>query len=378
VAGLTLERVTKRFLSRGAGTAAVDGVDLLVADGEFLAVLGPSGSGKTTLLRLIAGLEPVDAGTIRLGPTTVSAPGLHVPPERRRVGVVFQSYALWPHMTVKRNVGYALEVRRVRGATYDRRVAAALATVGLGGFEGRRPAELSGGQRQRVALARCLAMEPSVVLLDEPLASLDVHLRAALQEEFTAFHRHTGATMLYVTHDQAEAMALANRVAVMDSGRIVQYAPPLDLYRRPATTFVADFIGNPPMNLIPAEAHREDGKLLVRAEGLTVSPLPFTDALAQALTHGPALTIGIRPEHLSIGQADRADRIDGLPFANENMGPESLVTIVIADERRVTARLFTDEHVKLGERVALTFKPADLTLFDARGVRIANDLPADA
>ena len=243
MAGLTLERVTKRFPSSGTGTAAVDGVDLVVADGEFLAVLGPSGSGKTTLLRLVAGLEAVDEGTIRLGPTMVSAPGLHVPPERRRVGVVFQSYALWPHMTVKRNVGYALEVRRVRGANYDRRVAAALATVGLGGLEDRRPAELSGGQRQRVALARCLAMEPSVVLLDEPLASLDVHLRAALQEEFTAFHRHTGATMLYVTHDQGEAMALADRVAVMEAGRLIQVAPPATLYREPATPMVARFVG---------------------------------------------------------------------------------------------------------------------------------------
>ena len=243
MASLTLAGVTKRFGAPGDGVTAVDRMDFAVADGEFVAVLGPSGCGKTTLLRLVAGFEALDDGRIALGEATVSAPGVHVPPERRPVGVVFQSYALWPHMTVKRTVGYPLEVRRIRGRDYDRRVAAALATVGLTGLDHRRPAELSGGQRQRVALARCLAMEPSVVLLDEPLANLDVHLRAALQDEFTAFHRATRATMLYITHDQAEAMALADRIVVMDAGRPVQVAPPATLYREPATPMVARFVG---------------------------------------------------------------------------------------------------------------------------------------
>ena len=243
MAGLTLDGVTKRF-GPGAGAApAVDEVSLTVADGEFVALLGPSGSGKTTLLRLIAGFETPDRGQIRLGDTTVSAPGCFVPPERRRVGVVFQTYALWPHMTVKRNVGYPLEVRRVAAREYDRRVATALTTVGLTGLEDRRPAEISGGQCQRVALARCLVMEPSVVLLDEPLANLDVHLRAALLEEFVVFHRATGATMLYITHDQTEAMALADRIAVLDGGRLVQVASPAALYREPATSMVARFVG---------------------------------------------------------------------------------------------------------------------------------------
>jgi iron(III) transport system ATP-binding protein len=174
------------------------------------------------------------------------------------VGVVFQSYALWPHMTVKRNVGYALEVRGVKGAEYDRRVGAALATVGLAEFAERRPASLSGGQRQRVALARCLAMEPRLVLLDEPLANLDVHLRAAMQDEFAQFHRATRATMLYVTHDQAEALALADRVAVMDGGRLVQLADPKTLYREPATAMVAGFIGRGAV--VPARLlERENG-----------------------------------------------------------------------------------------------------------------------
>ena len=236
---LAIESVVKRF---GAVTA-VDRVSLDVADGEFLAVLGPSGCGKTTLLRLIAGFETVDAGRIAFGARDVSGARLHVPPEERRVGIVFQTYALWPHMSVARNVGYALEVAGVKGEAYRARVAAALATVGLDGYGERRPAQLSGGQRQRVALARCLAMEPAVVLLDEPLANLDAHLRASMLDEFAAFHAKTRATMVYITHDQGEAMALADRIAVMDQGRLAQLADPRTLYREPASAMVGAFIG---------------------------------------------------------------------------------------------------------------------------------------
>ncbi len=228
-----------------AGTAApaVDGVTLDVAAGEFLALLGPSGCGKSTLLRMVAGFERLDAGRIAVGGRTLSGPGTHVPPEERRIGLVFQSYALWPHMTVAGNVAYPLETARVPKPDRERRVRAALETVGLIGYEARRPAELSGGQRQRVALARCLVMSPELVLLDEPLANLDVHLRAAMEEEFADFHAKTGATMVYVTHDQAEAMALATRIAVLDHGRLAQVAPPRTLYREPATPMVAGFVG---------------------------------------------------------------------------------------------------------------------------------------
>ena len=248
-----MRQVTKRF-----GTvAAVENVSLDVRDGELVALLGPSGCGKTTMLRLIAGFEPVTAGEIAFDGKVMSALDRHVPPEQRRVGIVFQSYALWPHMSVGANVGYPLRVEKVDGAEYERRVDAALATVGLAGFESRRPAELSGGQRQRVALARCLVMQPTFVLLDEPLANLDVHLRAAMEEEFVQFHEKTGATMVYITHDQAEAMALADRVAVMDQGRLVQVADPRTLYEEPATTMVANFIGRGVV--IPAVVDGADG-----------------------------------------------------------------------------------------------------------------------
>ena len=238
-AAVELGGVARRFGQR----TALDDIDLTVAQGEFLALLGPSGCGKTTLLRLLAGFDAPDRGTIRIGGRLVAGPGTMVPAEDRGIGMVFQSYALWPHMTVRENVDYALRLRRLPAADRTRRADEALAAVGLTDRADARPETLSGGQRQRVALARCLAMAPALVLMDEPLANLDVHLRDALQAEFRRLHRQLGATVVYVTHDQAEAMALADRVAVMDHGRLQQVAPPRRLYAEPATGMVADFVG---------------------------------------------------------------------------------------------------------------------------------------
>ena len=239
MARLTIDRVTKSY-----GTfRALDDVSLGVDDGGFVAILGPSGCGKTTLLRQIAGFDKPDAGRILIGDAVVSTPERQVPPERRRIGIVFQSYALWPHMSVGENVAYGLNVAGVKDPERERRVNAALSLVELDGFADRPPALLSGGQRQRVALARCLVTEPSLVLLDEPLANLDVHLRASMEREFVHFHERTGTTMIYITHNQAEAMALADRIAVMDKGRVLQVATPALLYREPANATVARFIG---------------------------------------------------------------------------------------------------------------------------------------
>ena len=255
--------VTLRGVRRAAGeTVIIDDLTLDIRDGEFLTLLGPSGCGKTTLLRMLAGFEPVAAGEIRFAGALMSAPGHHVPPEDRRVGMVFQSYALWPHLDVGGNVGYALRVRGMRPGERAVRIAEALETVGLPGFERRRIDSLSGGQRQRVALARCLAMQPRLVLLDEPLANLDAHLREVMVDEFRRFHEASGATMVYVTHDQAEAMALADRVAVMDGGRLEQIAPPRELYRAPESEMVARFVGHG--QLVPVEVMgAEDGLLRV-------------------------------------------------------------------------------------------------------------------
>ncbi len=239
MAQLTLERLSKDF-----GTIrAVDGVTLTVEDGEFLALLGPSGCGKTTILRLIAGFERPTSGRVLFDGTEMSGSGAHVPPEQRRVGIVFQSYALWPHMSVADNVGYPLRVAGVNARDRRGPVLDALTTVGLESLAARRPADLSGGQRQRVALARCLVMKPRILLFDEPLANLDVHLRAAMQGEFVDLHRKTRTTIVYITHDQAEAMAMADRIAVMSDGHIEQTAAPEILYDEPETPMVGNFIG---------------------------------------------------------------------------------------------------------------------------------------
>ena len=239
-----MAKLTVQGLSKGyEGHRVLDDLSFSVDDGEFLAVLGPSGCGKTTLLRLVAGFETADAGTIDIGDRRVFGAGRALAPEKRRVGVVFQSYALWPHMTVGENIAFGLEVARVGRKDRERRVDEALQVVGLEGSARRRPHTLSGGQRQRVALARCLVTEPSLVFLDEPLANLDVHLRQSLRQEFRAFHRRTGTTMVYITHDQAEAMELADRVAVLDAGRLLQIDTPQGLYERPAHESVARFLG---------------------------------------------------------------------------------------------------------------------------------------
>ena len=257
MADLTLNRIRKTF----GATVAVDSISLDAPQGCFLALLGPSGCGKTTILRLIAGFEVASGGSIVHGRTVWSDAdgGIHVPAEKRRVSVVFQSYALWPHLTVAGNVGYPLRVARENRSNRDAAVRKALETVGLSGYGERQPAQLSGGQRQRVALARCLVMRPEVVVLDEPLANLDAHLRVTMMEVFSAFHRQTGATMIYVTHDQAEAMALADRIAVMFDGRIEQTDSPEGVYGRPANETVAQFIGEGAVLTVPVLRRTGDG-----------------------------------------------------------------------------------------------------------------------
>ncbi len=240
MAKLILNRLSKSF---GGGKPAVNDVSMTIREGGFLALLGPSGCGKTTVLRMIAGFEQPSDGAILLGERVLADAGSMVPPERRNMAMVFQSYALWPHMTVAENTGYPLKVRGITGERYRRKVMDALATVRLDAYAERRPSELSGGQRQRVALARCLVTEPDVVLLDEPLANLDRHLRQEMEETFREFHATSGATMVYVTHDQAEAMALATDVAVMSEGRLLQMAPPAELYARPEGRLVGSLVG---------------------------------------------------------------------------------------------------------------------------------------
>jgi iron(III) transport system ATP-binding protein len=306
VARLTLTDVSRRF----GETSALDRVSIDVADGELLAVLGPSGCGKTTLLRAVAGFDPVDSGRIAIGDRVVSDENQHVPPEERRVGIVFQSYALWPHMSVAENVGYPLKVAKVPVTEREQRIREALALVGLADFGRRRPAELSGGQRQRVALARCLIAAPSLVLLDEPLANLDVHLRAAMEAELASLHRRTSTTMVFITHDQIEAMALADRIAVMDKGQVLQVASPAALYREPASEAVARFVGEGMVVPVTVQGPAGDGQARVTIGGVGVT----VRAPAGAVTKGRA-SVCLRPRDLTLGErgtpalAARAERL---------------------------------------------------------------------
>lgn len=274
---IRIEDVSKHF----GRTAALDGVSLDLPAGSFTALLGASGCGKTTLLRLIAGFEEPTGGRILFDDAVVCDRDGAVPPERRNVGVVFQSYALWPHLSVAENVAYPLRTRGQAKAEIARRVGEVLATTGLEGMAERSPDALSGGQRQRVALARCLVAEARVIVFDEPLANLDVHLRAAMMEGFRDLHRRTGATVVYVTHDQGEALALADRVAVLEGGRIAQFAPPETLYAAPRNRLVAEFVGRGRLVAAVAEAggggrvevRLGDRRFLARGEEVAAGPV---------------------------------------------------------------------------------------------------------
>ncbi|MEM6774396.1 MAG: ABC transporter ATP-binding protein, partial [Pseudomonadota bacterium] len=263
MAGVSFSGVRKDY----GDFRAVEGLDLEIHEGEFVALLGPSGCGKTTTLRMLAGLEFPSSGEIRIGERVVN----DLPPGERDIAMVFQSYALYPHMTVARNIEYPLKKRGVPGPERRARVAEAAQMLQLTALMDRKPRELSGGQQQRVALGRALVRDPQVFLLDEPLSNLDAKLRGYMRAELIELHRRLGRTMVYVTHDQLEAMTMADRIAVMLSGRLQQFAPPQEVYRAPANRFVAGFIGMPSMNLIDGELHREGGGFRFRGAGMDLA-----------------------------------------------------------------------------------------------------------
>ncbi len=285
--GVTITGLAKRYGDVGA----VAGLDLAVRPGELVALLGPSGCGKTTTLRLVAGFITPDGGEIRVGDRVLSSPTGVIPPERRRMAMIVQSYALWPHMTVARNVAYGLRFAGVPRAERERRVEAMLQVVQLGGYGARYPGELSGGQQQRVAVARALVVEPEILLLDEPLSNLDASLREEMRFEIRRLHEQFGITTLYVTHDQAEAMVISDRVAVLRDGRVVQVGAPQELFERPRTRFVAEFIGK--TNLIDAIA---EGPGTVARGGLRLR------VAADGLTPRVPAVVSIRPHQIALGR----------------------------------------------------------------------------
>jgi spermidine/putrescine transport system ATP-binding protein len=290
---LTITAARRTFTTpEGKSFAALDGIDLVVGEGEFVTLLGPSGCGKTTLLRAIAGFEDLDGGRLLLDGNDLA----QLPPHRRPVNTVFQSYALFPHMTVARNVGYALEVRGVSSTERQSRVADALAKVGLMGMDNRKPAQLSGGQRQRVALARAIVAEPRLLLLDEPLSALDRNLRQAMQLELKDLQSRLGIAFVFVTHDQEEALTMSDRIVVMRKGRIEQTGSPREVFRRPASRFVAEFIGE--TNLFPGQV----------ANGTLVTDTGLRLSVPKGVADGPATAV-LRPTDFALGQSGLTGRV---------------------------------------------------------------------
>jgi len=350
MAGIALDGVTKRF----GAVVAVRDVTLSVADREFVTLLGPSGCGKTTLLRLIAGFVRPDAGEIRVDGAALSTPERVVPPEQRGMGMVFQSYAVWPHKTVYENVAFGLEVRRVPRAEVRARVARVLELVNLGGLEARYPAQLSGGQQQRVALARSLVVEPSILLLDEPLSNLDAKLRERMRGELKELQRRTGITFVYVTHDQAEAMALSDRIAVMAEGRVLQYGGPREVYARPASRAVADFMGL--VNIVPGRVVRAAGEaslVAVCGEHTVAVPLP------PGAAEGQAVQVAVRPESLAL----TGEGIAGKVVEATYLGNLVDCHVTLQDGTRVRVQAGSGESLAVGQRVRVSVDGAACTVF---------------
>jgi ABC-type sugar transport system ATPase subunit len=354
--GIRLEGVEKRYHDQ----PVLEGLNFEVREGEFMAVVGPSGCGKSTLMRIVAGVEPVQGGRVFVGGKDVT--GAH--PGRRGLAMVFQDYALYPHMTVEKNLSFGLRARRVPKPQIHERVQRTAETLGLSGLLDRKPSQLSGGQRQRVALGRAMVGEPRAYLMDEPLSNLDAALRVQMRAELIEFHQRVAGTVLYVTHDQVEAMTMGDRVAVMRDGRFEQIGSSTEVYERPANTFVATFLGSPKMNLLPGRVRAEAGRAVVTA-----------GSLEWQLAEGPVrlpeqLTVGYRPEAVRIA-VEHHSTPDHAVFTaperfRENLGSEVILHHTLGDVA-VTARLPSLEARMLDGEVRFAVPASELHLFTPEG-----------
>jgi ABC-type sugar transport system ATPase subunit len=367
VARVELQAVTKEYPGK---IPALRGIDLGVDDGSLFVVVGPSGSGKSTLLRLVAGLDDVTSGTILIDGRNVAG----VPPHNRDVAMVFQMPALYPHLPVYENLAFGLRKRRLSEKEIGARIDEIAGLLGIGELVLRKPAMLSGGERQRVALGRALVRRPSLVLLDEPLSNLDAPLRAALRTDLARLRSRLGLTMILVTHDQAEALALGSRVAVLAGGQIEQVGPPLEVYDRPATRFVGQFFGAPPMNVLTCEVIFEDHQAILRLPGDDAPRRTFdrhAPFLAPIAARGNALVeMGVRAEHVLAGHAllsaqpETVLRIDGRLEQVESLGHESLATCSVGSERVVRVRLPRANPLRIGDTIALGLELRHALWFD--------------
>ena len=357
MATVTFDHVWKKY----GDVVAVQDLNLEIADSEFMVLVGPSGCGKTTSLRMIAGLEEISEGTLRIGDRVVN----DVPPKDRDIAMVFQSYALYPHMSVRDNMAFGLKLRKVPKADIEKRVADAAGILSLEKYLDRKPKELSGGQRQRVALGREIVREPAVFLMDEPLSNLDAKLRVQTRAEIARIHQRLGTTMVYVTHDQIEAMTMGTRIAVMSEGLLMQVGTPQTLYDSPANRFVAGFIGSPSMNFIDVtlEGTGADAKLV--GAGGWVVPLPRRLAESVAAQGVRKIIAGFRPEHLDIGEAgSEATAFQGKADVVEYLGNEELLHVTAANQD-IVAIVGSEHRVKPGDILTLALPMDKLHLFDA-------------
>jgi len=352
MAKVHFRQVTKRY----GDLEVIHGIDLDVADGEFIVIVGPSGCGKSTLLRMVAGLETITGGEISIGDRVVNA----LEPKDRDIAMVFQNYALYPHMSVYGNMAYGLKIRGMSKADIDTRVKRAAEILELGPLLERKPRQLSGGQRQRVAMGRAIVREPAVFLFDEPLSNLDAKLRVQMRFEIQKLHRRLGTTSLYVTHDQVEAMTLAQRMVVMNAGRAEQIGTPMEVYQNPATVFVAGFIGSPAMNFIDGRS-MDDGRIQLDGSGVLIVP--------KAPAAGKKITIGIRPEHLTPSKPSEANLVGSVEVI-EALGADTLLHVAVAG-RTIIARLPAGTPAEVGEPIALAADRDRIYMFDAdTGARV--------
>ena len=356
---IALRQIRKNYGS----LRVIHDVDIDIASGEFLVLVGPSGCGKSTLLRMIAGLEEISGGTLDIGGRIVNA----LPPSDRDIAMVFQDYALYPHMSVRENMAFGLKMRGTGAAIIDGRVAQAADILKIEPLLERRPAQLSGGQRQRVAMGRAIVREPSAFLFDEPLSNLDAALRVEMRLEIAKLHNRMKATTVYVTHDQVEAMTLADRIVVLNAGRIEQVGPPLDLYHRPASLFVARFIGSPTMNTMPAAIVATDDGSAIRLDGRT---LPLAGAAMPQLPAGEAV-FGIRPEDLAACSRDEAWFSGELAVA-ERLGSQTYGYVETGQARMLTVEFPRNSTISVGQQIHVRPNIDAIHLFDPASGRRLN------
>ena len=359
MSAISIRGLTKRYTGSNE-MAAVSDFSRDIAANQFVTLLGPSGCGKTTTLRLIAGFITPDAGTIQIGDRTISSPGYVVPPEDRAMGMVFQNYAVWPHKTVYENVVFGLKLRRVSSAVAQKQVESTLALVNLTGFEHRLPGELSGGQQQRVALARSLAVEPTILLLDEPLSNLDAKLRERMRSELKQLQRRTGITFVYVTHDQTEALALSDRIAVMHLGRLQQFGTPQEVYSQPANRIVADFMGL--VNLVRATVTGGDGRrlLLRTTAGWNIE----VESDGHVQRPGAMVDVAVRPENVLLAVADgqpETAKVAEITF----LGSLMEYHLALPDGSTLRAQTHPSVQFAVGDAIAVRLDTTRATVFDA-------------